>query len=112
MSGDGTMPGVAIWRCTACGAALFPEPLLCPRCHGPAFARDRVHEGVVEEISVIRHMLGQENWQPRRIASVRAMDGPLMTVGLRDESEPGARIELFQEGEAPFGQAKQPKAAT
>ena len=29
-----------------------------------------------------------------------------MTVGLRDESEPGARIELFQDGEAPFGRAK------
>ena len=37
---------------------------------------------VVEEVSVIRHMLGQENWQPRRIASVRAADGLRMTVGL------------------------------
>jgi hypothetical protein len=61
---------------------------------------------VVEEVSVIRHMIGQENWQPRRIANVRTVDGPMMTVGLLDESAPGATIELFEEGTAPFGRAK------
>jgi uncharacterized OB-fold protein len=98
--------GVMIWRCAKCNGGFFPQPLLCPRCHGHQFTADTVREGVVEEISVIRHMLGQENWQPRRIASVRTSDCQLMTVGLRDESGPGARIELFQEGEAPFGRAK------
>ena len=88
------MSGVTIWRCTKCGGGLFPEPLLCPRCHGHAFTIDQVCEGVIEEISIIRHMLGQENWQPRRIASVRTSDGQLMTVGLRDESGPGARRRL------------------
>jgi hypothetical protein len=29
-----------------------------------------------------------------------------MTVGLRDESQPGAVIELFEEGTAAFGQEK------
>lgn len=98
--------GVAIWRCKGCGLGVFPEPMLCLRCHSHEFSADRVREGVVEEVSVIRHMLGQENWQPRRIASVRTSDGQLMTVGLKDESGPGAAIELFPEGEAPFGRAK------
>jgi uncharacterized OB-fold protein len=98
--------GVTIWRCTNCRDGFFPEPLLCPRCHGAAFETDRVNEAVIEEVSVIRHMIGQENWQPRRIANVRALDGPLMTVGLRDESGPGATIELFEEGTAPYGRAK------
>ena len=98
--------GVTISRCANCHTALFPEPLLCPRCHGASFTADRVHEAVVEEISVIRHMIGQENWQPRRIANVRIVKGPLMTVGLRDESSPGTTIELFEEGTAPFGRAK------
>lgn len=98
--------GVAIWRCAKCSGGFFPEPLLCPQCHGHVFTKDRVNEGVVEEISIIRHMLGQENWQPRRIASVRTMDGQLLTVGLRDDAGPGARIELFQEGDAPFGKTK------
>ena len=98
--------GVGIWRCKACRVGYFPERLLCPRCHGHEWEADRVHEAVVEEISVIRHMIGQADWQPRRIASVRTRDGQLITVGLRDESGPGTVIELFEDGTAPFGQAK------
>jgi hypothetical protein len=51
-------------------------------------------------------MIGQENWQPRKIANVRTAGGPLMTVGLLDESGPGATIALFEDGTAPFGRAK------
>jgi uncharacterized OB-fold protein len=99
-------PGVEIWRCTQCRTAYFPRRLLCARCHGVAFDPEPVHEGVVEEITIVRHMLGQENWQPRPLASVRTKNGPLITVGLRDESAPGAVVELFQEDAAPFGKAK------
>ena len=99
--------GFGIFRCVVCAARLFPERLLCPRCHGATFEPDRVFEGVVEEVSVIRHMIGQADWQPRRIANVRTPDGgPMLTVGLQDESGPGTRIELFQEGNAPVGRAK------
>lgn len=99
-------PGLTIWRCVNCRAGFFPERLLCPRCRGDRFETDRVSEAVVEEISVIRHMLGQDNWQPRRIASVRTTDGQRITIGLRDQSESGATVELFEDGGAPFGQAK------
>ena len=99
-------PGVTIWRCVKCRAAFFPERLLCPRCHGDKFEAEYVHEAVIEEVSVIRHMLGQQNWRPRRIASVRTTDGQRITIGLRDESEPGTTIELFEEDTAPFGKAK------
>ena len=98
--------GVTIWRCSACRAGFFPQPLLCRRCGGASFDVDRMHEGAVEEVSVIRHMLGQENWQPRRIASVRLPEGQRITVGLRDELEPGAAVDLFEEDGALFGQAK------
>jgi uncharacterized OB-fold protein len=106
MTADGEASGVGIWRCAKCRTGLFPERLLCPRCHGRDFETDRVYEAVVEEVSVIRHMLGQTDWQPRRIASVRTPDGVLITVGLRDEAGPGATIELFQVDNAPFGRAK------
>jgi uncharacterized OB-fold protein len=99
--------GVGIWRCKVCGAAYFPERLLCSRCRGHDFAADRVTEGVIEEITVIRHVLGQTDWQPRRLANVRTVNGPRMTVGLRDESGPGTVITLFEVGIAPFGAAKQ-----
>jgi uncharacterized OB-fold protein len=99
-------PGVTICRCQACGVAYFPERLLCPRCHGDAWAEEQVHEAVVEEVAVIRHMIGQTDWQPRRIANVRTAAGNPMTVGLLDESGPGATIALFQDDGAPFGKAK------
>jgi uncharacterized OB-fold protein len=98
--------GVTIWRCMNCRAGFFPERLLCARCHGDKFEAATVTEATVEEVSVIHHMIGQENWQPKRIASVRTSDGQCITVGLRDGSEPGTVIELFQEEQAPFGRAK------
>ena len=98
--------GIGIWRCVKCRTAFFPQRLLCARCHGDSFVPDRVYEAVVEEISIIRHMLGQADWQPRRIASVRTAEGLPFTVGLTGESVPGTVIELFEEGAAPFGAAK------
>jgi uncharacterized OB-fold protein len=85
---------------------VFPQRLLCPHCHGQEFDEDRVYEGMVEEISVIRHMIGQADWKPRRIANVRTTGGPSITVGLRDEAGPGAVVELFEDEKAPVGQAK------
>jgi uncharacterized OB-fold protein len=98
--------GVGIWRCSACGTTVFPRRLLCPQCHGAAFEEARVHAGVIEEIAVIRHMIGQENWQPRRIANVRTIGGPSITAGLRDEAGEGTVVELFEEKGAPFGRTK------
>jgi uncharacterized OB-fold protein len=98
--------GLGIWRCANCRSGFFPQRLLCARCHGASFEPDRVYEAVVEEVSVIRHMLGQTDWQPRRIASVRTSDGQRITVGLTDESGPGTTIELFEQDTAPFGAAK------
>jgi len=99
-------PGMTIWRCKNCGAGFFPKRLLCSRCHGHDWEQDRVYAAMVEEVSTIRHMIGQTDWTPRRIASVRTADGQRMTVGLRDESEPGTAIALFEEGSAPYGAAK------
>ena len=101
-----TKPGVGIWRCATCRTGCFPQRLLCARCHGATFEPDRVHEAVVEEVSVIRHMLGQTDWQPRRIANVRTRGGPSITVGLRDESQPGTVVVLSQEEGAPYGVSK------
>jgi uncharacterized OB-fold protein len=103
---SGTDRGVSIWRCAKCHAGFFPQRLLCARCHGDKFEQDRVYEAVVEEVSTIHHMLGQTDWQPRRIANVRTAEGQRITVGLRDGADPGTVIELFEEGTAPFGRAK------
>jgi uncharacterized OB-fold protein len=99
-------PGVAIWRCERCCAALFPQRLLCPHCHGEVFVKERCHQAVVEEVSTIHHMLGQANWQPHRIASVHTATGPRITVGLTEDCGPGTVIDLFEDGTAPYGAAR------
>jgi uncharacterized OB-fold protein len=106
MSETTTMSGLKVWKCAQCGAEFFPRRLLCLRCESPDLREDgHVHEGVIEEITVIRHVLGQEGWKPKRIANVRTPTGLMLTVGLLDESEVGQRIEIGQEGTAPVGQA-------
>jgi uncharacterized OB-fold protein len=96
-------PGVGTWRCVTCHEHVYPQRLLCPACHGGEFATERVHKAVVEEVSVIRHMIGQTDWQPKRIANVRIADGLRFTVGLLDQSGPGAVVDLIEEDGAPFG---------
>lgn len=103
-------PGCTVWRCEACAALLFPKRLLCPRCHGAQFAAERVEQGRVEEISAIRHMIGQADWKPRVIANVSIRDGLCITVGILDHSGPGATVALYEEAGAPFGLAKEPAA--
>jgi uncharacterized OB-fold protein len=98
-------PGLAVWKCMSCGAEFFPRRLLCLRCESPDFVAGRVTEGVIEEITVVRHVLGQEGWQPRRIANVRTPNGPMLSVGLLDDSEVGQRIQILQQGTAPVGRA-------
>ena len=95
--------GVVIQRCTGCNATYFPARLLCPRCRRAEFADETIHMAVVEEVTVVRHVLAQEGWEPKRIANVRTPDGMPMTVGLLDDSDQGTAISLFQDGLAPFG---------
>ena len=67
MTADNVTAGVAAFRCAGCGALYFPPRLLCARCGGAAFEAARVTQGVIEEITIIRHVLGQKDWGPRRI---------------------------------------------
>lgn len=97
--------GLQVWQCAACGAQFFPRRLLCLACECPEMTESHVHEGVVEEITVVRHVLGQTQWTPRRIANVRTPSGLLLTVGLLDDSQIGSRIAIGQEGTAPVGRA-------
>lgn len=97
--------GVVAFRCQKCGAIYFPRRLMCACCGGAVFEEARVTEAVIEEITVIRHVLGQKDWGPRRLANVRTPEGLHLTVGLRDESGPGDRILLEQDGTAPLGRS-------
>ncbi len=96
--------GVRIWRCIECGTAYFPERLLCPRCGGHDFAEDRVTEGVIEEITVIRHVLGQTDWQPHRLANVTHGERSSHDGGLARRVGTGNQDRVVRRGHGPVRQ--------
>ena len=94
--------GLGIWRCVQCGTGFFPERFLCPECRSAEFSRDRVHQGVIEEITTIRHVIGQNEPKLVKVASVRTSDGQLVLAGLRSELDEGHAVDLFEESRAAF----------
>jgi uncharacterized OB-fold protein len=96
-------PGVTISRCGACGTGYFPTRLLCPKCGANAMKPDKVTEAVVEETTVVRHNAGQQNWQPRNLATVRTADDLRLIVSLDAAADRGAKVKLFEQALAPYG---------
>ena len=95
--------GVTISRCGKCGTGYFPVRFLCPNCGANAMKPDKVSEAVVEETTVVRHNAGQQNWQPRHLATVRTAEGQVMVVGLEGATPRGTKVKLFEQGLAPYG---------
>ena len=96
-------PGVTISRCGKCGTGYFPARLLCPNCGANAMKPDKVNEAVVEETTVVRHNAGQQNWQPRHLATVRTPENQIIVVGLAGPAPRGTKVKLFEQGMAPYG---------
>lgn len=97
--------GLGIWRCAGCGTGFFPERFLCPVCRSPKFNRDRVHQGVVEEITTIRHVIGHDEPKLVRVASVRTSEGQLVLAGLDGELGEGSTVDLYENARAAFARA-------
>ena len=74
-------PSRAAWTA---GAGYFPARLICPKCGNADWRDDAVHDGVVEQTTIVRHAAGRADWQPRHIASIRTSDGQLIVAGLEE----------------------------
>jgi uncharacterized OB-fold protein len=99
-------PGLNAWKCTDCGAVYFPERYLCAKCGGHTFETVNVAEGVIEDMTVVRHVLGQTDWQPKPIATVAIDGGARILAGVLDDSAPDERVQLFEEEQAPYVRRK------
>jgi uncharacterized protein len=95
-------PGLVVSRCAACRAGFFPPRLFCPRCGGQEFEDDLVHDGVVEQSTIVRHAARQADWKPRRIGSVRTSDGQVIVAGLEEELPNGQPVRLFLNNGTPI----------
>ncbi|MGI9312467.1 MAG: hypothetical protein ACR2O9_02880 [Alphaproteobacteria bacterium] len=60
-------------------------------------------EGQIKEISIIRHMLGHKDWQPRKIANIQTNIGVSLTVGVDDDIQVGDILNIYIENGAPVG---------
>lgn len=97
--------GIPLSRCGQCGAGYFPARLICHRCGHAQWTEERAPDGVVEEVTVVTHAIGQENWIPRKIASVRLSEGQLIVAGIADDVHAGMRVCLFEDNGSPHGRA-------
>ena len=99
-------PGLNTWKCKTCGAVYFPERFLCAKCGGHVFETVTVAEGVIEDMTMVRHVLGQKDWQPKPIATVLIDGGARILAGVLDDSGPNDRVVLAEEERAPYVRRK------
>ena len=86
--------GVPVSICSACGHAVFPVRLLCPRCGGSEWQRTRVDEGAVEEATVVRRAPGGPLPSPVPVGSVRLRGGVALVARLDPGVEEGSSVRL------------------
>ena len=98
--------GLTAWKCRNCGAIYFPERYLCAACGGHDIVTTSVTEGIVEDMTVVRHVIGQADWQPRPIATVKIDSGARILAGLLDDAGPDDRVTLFEEDGAPYARRR------
>lgn len=94
-------PGLTVSRCRASGIAYFPPRLVCPESGSADMAEDVVMTGTVEEMTVVRHAIGQENWSEKHIATVRLPEGQLVVAGADQAMAEGSTVDLFEEEGCP-----------
>jgi uncharacterized OB-fold protein len=88
-----------IQLCDACGVALFPDRLRCPRCGEQPAKRVPAGPGRVEQQTEVRRPRDQ-TVGPVRLASVRLDAGPVVIARLAERTDPETvvRLEVTPDG--------------
>ncbi|MAT22849.1 MAG: hypothetical protein CML86_05055 [Rhodobiaceae bacterium] len=97
------MDKLFIQKCCNCSKYTFPQKFFCSECGSTEFNKISIDEGKVKEISVIRHMLGQKDWIPRKIANIETALGIYITAGIEDTAQEGDTLEIYLHNGAPIG---------
>lgn len=96
------MSAVEVSVCDACGHAVYPPRLACPRCHAREWRPQRADLGTVVEVTTVRRSaVNGPDDPPIELALVRADAGPLLLARLDGGPlEPGTRVALAGSGGA------------
>jgi uncharacterized protein len=100
--------GVPVSVCSACGHAVFPARLLCPRCGGNDWRSEEMRLGVVEETTLLRRAPGGPLPEPVPLGTVRLEGGPLVVARLEPTVRPGTSVRLQYRDGVPVAQPTQP----
>jgi uncharacterized protein len=88
---------IPVQVCDACGHAVFPERVLCPRCGSRDWHAVEAAGGVAAEVTT--HRAGG------RVASVATSLGPVVIARAAPGVVPGTEVDLELEGGAPVATA-------
>lgn len=88
------MSGLPVSVCSACGKAVFPPRLLCPRCGGDEWRSEDVGAGVVEEATLVERAPGGPLATPVALGSIRLEGGLVVVARLEAGLEPGDSVRL------------------
>ena len=97
------MEKLQFYKCNKCSKYTFPKKFICSKCGNTLFDLIDAPEGQIKEISIIRHMLGHKDWQPRKIANIQTNIGVSLTVGVDDDIQVGDTLNIYIENGAPVG---------
>lgn len=91
------MTELRVQVCDACGHAVFPRRVLCPRCGTREWHEAPAGPGTVEQVTT--HRAGGH------IASVALVAGPVVVARAGDDLAAGTRVTLVDDGGAPVASA-------
>tara|TARA_B100000900_G_scaffold384092_2_gene372622 strand:+ start:2335 stop:2646 length:312 start_codon:yes stop_codon:yes gene_type:complete len=97
------MEKLFIQKCSSCKKYTYPKKYFCSECGSTLFDIVCLTEGKVKEVSVIRHMLGQKDWRPRKIANIETEMGIYITAGIEDSAQIGDTLKIYLDNGAPIG---------
>lgn len=86
--------GLRISVCSACGHAVFPARLLCPRCGASEWRSEDVGAGVVEEATLVERAPGGPLATPVALGSIRLEGGVVVVARLEPALQRGDSVRL------------------
>jgi uncharacterized OB-fold protein len=97
-----TMQGFRITKCGRCGKLYFPSRLICRVCGGHSWVEETIHDAVIEESTMVAHVIGGQTSGPRHLATVRGVGGLRLIVGLEAPLPDGTHVLLCEKDGAPI----------
>ncbi|TDY15809.1 hypothetical protein B0G81_8910 [Paraburkholderia sp. BL6665CI2N2] len=85
---------IKVFRCTQCGATLFPARYLCPSCGGAEWSALDAESGTVTAATVVRYRVGADSSGGVPLASVATQAGPIVVARLDSPAEIGDTVNL------------------